>query len=65
MDQRELGEVIEKLGTTLAPPLLQGTAALFAGRVERPHPDFCTVERDLRYGPDERHRLDIFRPVTP
>ena len=62
MSSDSLDAAIEKLGRTLSPAMLQGTAALFANKVARATPDFCTVERDLRYGPDERHRLDVFQP---
>jgi acetyl esterase/lipase len=35
---------------------------VFSPRVATIGPD-VTVERDLPYGPDARHRLDVFRPV--
>jgi len=53
---------IRQLGVELAPPMLEGSQRLFAPHVPRPTADVCTVERDMAYGPDARHRLDLFRP---
>jgi acetyl esterase/lipase len=53
---------IRKLGSEIAPPMLEGSQALFAPLAPRPSPHFCTVERDIDYGPDPRHRLDVFHP---
>ena len=53
---------IRQLGVELAPPMLEGSQRLFAPYVPRPAPDVCAVERDMAYGPDARHRLDLFRP---
>lgn len=58
----ELRRKIEALGTELSPGLLEGTRELFTelhGAVEG---GSATVHRDERYGPDERHRLDVFEP---
>lgn len=50
---------LSPLGRELSPTLLQETLAFFGAR----HHDFSDpVERDLRYGSDERHRLDVFAP---
>ena len=54
---------LEQLGTALTPEMVQGTLAAYADLVEEPTPELCTVARDLSYGPDPRHRLDIFTPV--
>ncbi len=53
---------IRKLGIELAPPMLEGSQALFAPLAPRPSPQICAVERDLEYGPDPRHRMDVFHP---
>lgn len=53
---------IRQLGTQIAPPMLGGSQALFAPFAPRATPDTCAVERDIPYGPDARHRLDIFHP---
>ncbi len=58
----DLFAAIRKLGTELSPPLFEGTLGLFAPLAPRPTPDFCSVERDVVYGPDARHRMDIFYP---
>jgi acetyl esterase/lipase len=54
---------MQGLGTELTPALIQGTQALFAPLVARPTASICKVERDITYGPDPRHRLDVFHPV--
>ncbi len=51
---------LRQLGVELAPPMLEGSQKLFAPYVPRPTPDVCAVERDIVYGPDARHRLDVF-----
>lgn len=38
------------------------TMALYAGALARQSRDGVAVELDLRYGPDERHRVDVYRP---
>lgn len=49
---------IRELGAVLAPTTFADTAAILAPTALRP--DGITIERDLAYGPDERHRLDLF-----
>jgi acetyl esterase/lipase len=51
---------IRRLGIELSPPMLEGSQALFAPLAPRPTPHLCSVERNLEYGPDPRHRLDVF-----
>lgn len=53
---------IRALGTEIAPPMLQGSQALFAPFAPRATPETCAVDRDISYGPDARHRLDVFHP---
>jgi acetyl esterase/lipase len=53
---------IREIGNTFSPETIQKTIGLFAPHVARPTPEVCDVERDLSYGPDARHRLDIFKP---
>jgi arylformamidase len=51
---------LEAMGRELTPELLGGTSQLFGQMFEGMDPQ--TIEEpDLAYGPDERHRLDIFR----
>ena len=54
---------IRGLGTELTPEMLGGSRALFEPLVHRPGPD-VVVHRDVMYGPDPRHRLDIFVPAA-
>lgn len=53
---------VRALGAEFTPELIQGTAAIYAPIVPRPTPELCTVTRDVAYGPDPRHRLDVFTP---
>ena len=48
------------LGPELSPEMLQGTTALMASIAAPPDPA-VQLSRDLQYGPDPRHRLDVFR----
>ncbi len=59
----EVFGALRKLGTELTPTLLEGSFGLFAPLAPRPSPELCAVERDLAYGTDPRHRLDVFHPV--
>jgi arylformamidase len=53
---------IESLGRRLTPEMLNATTALFARLHSNPS-EAARVRRDERYGPDERHRLDVFEPT--
>jgi acetyl esterase/lipase len=55
----DLRAKLEALGPDLTPEMLGGTKALFAGMNAGIDPA-TKVTRDLPYGPDERHRLDLF-----
>ncbi|HEX5421715.1 MAG TPA: alpha/beta hydrolase [Gammaproteobacteria bacterium] len=55
---------LRAFGRDLVPQLLDGTHKLFTELHGRIEPGAAAVTRDLRYGPDERHRLDLFRPKT-
>jgi len=57
---QDIAAELKALGAVLTPAMFGRTAELFAPLV--PAADICAVERDLPYGPDERHRLDIFHP---
>jgi len=58
----DLLTALRPLGTELVPALFEGTLGLFAPLAPRPTPDVCAVERDIAYGSDVRHRMDIFHP---
>lgn len=53
---------LRALGSELAPAQIEATRALMAPLAPRPGPD-VTVHRDVAYGPDPRHRLDVFVPA--
>lgn len=61
---RSLHDAIAALGRKLTPDLFGKTAQMFAAEALRPTPDICVVSRDLSYGPDPRHRLDVFAPAA-
>jgi triacylglycerol lipase len=50
---------LEALGREIAPPMLGGTNQLFAG-INKGLDPATQVTRDLSYGPEERHKLDLF-----
>jgi triacylglycerol lipase len=56
----ELRSRIQAFGSQLSPAMMQGTQAMFAASFGGMDPA-TQIERDLRYGEDERNRLDIFR----
>lgn len=53
-----LWKQIREMGAVLSPTTFADTAALLAPTALRA--DGLTIERDLVYGPHERHRLDLF-----
>jgi acetyl esterase/lipase len=55
----DLRAKLEALGRDLSPAMLGGTNQLFAGMNAGIDPA-TRVTRDVSYGPDERHRLDLF-----
>ena len=60
MDKRELHRKLAQWGQAFSPDMVQGTQQLFAPLVARPEESLVT--RNIAYGPDERHRVDIFNP---
>ena len=55
----DLRAKLEGFGREIGPEMLGGTTALFAAMNAGIDPA-TQVTRDLSYGPDERHRLDLF-----
>lgn len=55
----EARSLIRSLGSELSPPMIQGTQQFFAARFRGLDPS-TSITRDESYGPDERHRLDLF-----
>ncbi|MEP7312732.1 MAG: alpha/beta hydrolase [Pseudomonadota bacterium] len=64
MNASDVYAQLKTLGEDFTPAQIQGTQALFAPLVPRPNDALCRVLRDVPYGPDARHRLDIFTPVA-
>jgi acetyl esterase/lipase len=58
----EVGQKIERLGRVINPGVIAATAALYAPLQEQKPYAGVRVHRDLKYGPDERNRLDVFAP---
>ncbi|MGA3292897.1 MAG: alpha/beta hydrolase [Candidatus Acidiferrales bacterium] len=57
----EIHRKLREFGDAFTPEIIGENLKLFAGlHAQAPFPD-VDVARDLAYGPDERHRLDIFR----
>ena len=60
-DPAELRAWIKALGPNLGPPVLTPSSALFTPLHPSPPYAGVAISRDRRYGPHERHRLDVFR----
>jgi acetyl esterase/lipase len=58
----EVGQKIEALGRALSPGAIAATAALYVPLQEQRPYAGIRIHRDLKYGPDERNRLDVFVP---
>jgi acetyl esterase/lipase len=58
----EVGQKIESLGRAFGPGAIAATAALYAPLQEQRPYAGIRIHRDLKYGPDERNRLDVFVP---
>lgn len=57
----DLEQRIREMGSVITPAMFVDTSALMAPGALRPGAE-VTIERNLAYGPHERHRLDIFVP---
>lgn len=63
MNGPALMQALAALGTDFTPAQMAASRELFAARVPKPQDIAgCTVTRDVAYGPDPRHRLDLFVP---
>jgi triacylglycerol lipase len=62
MQHKTLFEQLAQWGHAATPELFQQTRALFSPLVAQP--DERRVQRDVVYGPDARHRLDVFSPAV-
>ena len=62
-EARERRTAIARLGRDLTPECLRASQALFAPLHESEPYSGVLLHRDQAYGPDPRHRLDVFEPV--
>lgn len=60
---RETREKLRALGTAITPESIAGSAALVAPLHAHIDNSDVKVSRDLRYGPADRNRLDVFEPA--
>ena len=58
-----MAEKLKAIGPVLDPPMIQATMAIYVPRVVKAYPGVSSTE-DIAYGPDERHRLDVFAPAA-
>ncbi len=58
----EVERKVFELGRSLNPSIVAATGAVYAPLQEQPPYQGLRVHRDLKYGPDERNRLDVFAP---
>lgn len=56
---------IRRMGNVFNLDVLRATYGLFTPLQERAPKDGVRIERDLEYGVDQRHRLDVFTPERP
>ncbi len=63
-NDRETRERLRALGTAITPESIAGSAALVAPLHARIDNADVQVTRDLRYGPADRNRLDVFEPAS-
>ena len=59
----EIRQRVRALGSAMSPQFFADSLAMFAPLALKPGAIGCTVERDIAYGPHERHRIDIFWPA--
>ncbi len=59
----DIAAKLKDIGPVLNPPMIQATFDLYIPRVVKAYPGVSSSE-DIAYGPDERHRLDVFAPAA-
>jgi triacylglycerol lipase len=62
-NDRQTREKLRAIGTAITPESITGSAALVAPLHARIDNSGVKVTRDLRYGPADRNRLDVFEPA--
>lgn len=63
MNFSDYARQIRSIGREVNPDTLQATRRLLSPLVPLPDPAEVHVERDVQYGANERHRMDIFTPA--
>jgi len=58
----QVGEKIREMGNKLNPDVIKGTYKLYGSLLAKAPKDGVKVTKDEKYGPHERHRLDVFEP---
>src|SRR5262245_43073817 len=61
-DTLPLDQKLRTIGVNLNPEMIAATAALVAPLHAGTSREGVKITRDLKYGPHERHRLDVFEP---
>lgn len=56
---------VARLGRALSPQLIDATFELCSAHAPGPRTTDCEVLVDVAYGPDPRHRLDVYAPDRP
>ena len=59
----DIAAKLKAIGPVLNPPMIQATFDIYIPKVPKAAPGVSSVE-DVAYGPDERHRLDVFAPAA-
>jgi acetyl esterase len=59
-----IAEKIRQLGNRYSPEVLQETVRIYLPLLARAPRDSAKVTRNEAYGPDERHRLDVYSPTN-
>ena len=59
----DIGAKLRAIGPVLTPAMIQATFEIYIPKVPKAVPGVSSLE-DLAYGPDDRHRLDVFAPAA-
>jgi triacylglycerol lipase len=59
----DIAAKIKEIGPVLNPAMVQATFDIYIPLVVKAYPGVSSSE-DIAYGPDERHRLDVFAPAA-
>jgi acetyl esterase/lipase len=59
----DIWQALRQIGDEFSPRAIEASRNLYVGSALRPQDAGAKVTRDISYGPDDRHRLDVFQPV--